>query len=148
MDRQIVLKELLFSETATRLNINNEPSEEILINLQTLIIEIINPIVNCFGDIRITSGYRSKELCEAIGSKPTSQHTKGEAVDFEVPTVSNKDVADWINSNLIYDQLILEFFNPNQINSGWIHCSFSKHQNRKQYLKAYRKNGMMVYESL
>jgi len=148
MDREVSLKELLFSETATRLNINNEPNEEILINLQTLIIEIINPIVNRFGDIRITSGYRSKELCEAIGSKPTSQHTKGEAVDFEVPNVSNKEVADWINSNLIYDQLILEFFNPNQINSGWIHCSFSKHQNRKQYLKAYRKNGMMVYESL
>ena len=37
MDRQVSLKELLFSETATRLNINNEPNEQILFNLQTLI---------------------------------------------------------------------------------------------------------------
>jgi hypothetical protein len=56
MDRQVSLKELLFSETATRLGIDNNPTDQILINLQTLIYEVIQPIINEFGDIKITSG--------------------------------------------------------------------------------------------
>jgi len=72
MDRQVSLKELLFSETATRLGIDNTPTDQILINLQTLIQEVINPIVNHFGDIKITSGYRSPELCLKIGSSINS----------------------------------------------------------------------------
>ena len=66
--REVSLKELLFSETAIRLAIPNEPTDQILFNLQTLIQEVITPIVNHFGDIKITSGYRSPELCLKIGS--------------------------------------------------------------------------------
>ena len=53
MDREVSLKELLFSETATRLGIDNTPTDQVLINLQTLIYEVINPIINQFGDIKI-----------------------------------------------------------------------------------------------
>ena len=147
MDRQVSLKELLFSETAVRLNINNEPTDEILINLQTLIYKIIEPIVNQFGDIKITSGYRSPALCKAIGSSENSQHTKGQAVDCEVIGVPNKELADWIVNNLEYDQCILEFWTPDQINSGWVHVSFCK-TNRKMYLRAFKSNGRTVYEVL
>ena len=148
MDRQVSLKELLFSETATRLGINNEPTDQILINLQTLIYEIIEPIVNQFGDIKITSGYRSPELCKAIGSSPTSQHTLGIAVDCEVIGTPNKQLADWIVSNLEFDQCILEFWKPEEINSGWVHISYNKSNNRKMYLRAYKANGRTVYEVL
>ena len=146
MDREVSLKELLFSETATRLGIDNTPTDQILINLQTLIYEIINPIVNQFGDIKITSGYRSPELCKAIGSSITSQHTKGEAVDFVIPNISNQEASLWIVKNLEFDQCILEFWKP-ETNSGWIHCSYSK-TNRKMYLRAYKANGRTVYEVL
>ena len=146
MDRQVSLKELLFSETATRLGIDNTPTDQILINLQTLIYEIITPIVNQFGDIKITSGYRSPELCKAIGSSLTSQHTLGQAVDCEVLGVPNKELADWVVNNLEFDQCILEFWKP-ETNSGWIHVSFCK-TNRKMYLRAFKANGRTVYEVL
>lgn len=147
MDRQVSLKELLFSETATRLNINNEPTDQVLINLQTLIYKVIEPIVNHFGDIKITSGYRSPALCKAIGSSITSQHTKGEAVDFIIPNISNQEASLWIVKNLEFDQCILEFWNP-ETNSGWVHVSYNKAGNRKMYLRAFKSNSRIVYEVL
>ena len=148
MDRQVSLKELLFSETATRLGIDNTPTDQILINLQTLIYEVITPIINEFGDIKITSGYRSPELCKAIGSSATSQHAFGMAVDCEVLGVPNKELADWVVNNLEYDQVILEFWEKDKINSGWVHISYNKANNRKMYLRAYKANGRTVYEVL
>ncbi len=149
MDREVSLKELLFSETATRLGIDNTPTDQILINLQTLIYEVINPIVNHFGDIKITSGYRSPELCIKIGSSIRSQHTTGMAVDCEVLGVPNKELADWIVNHLEFDQCILEFWTPEQINSGWVHVSYNKAGNRKMYLRAYRSaSNRVVYEVL
>ncbi len=148
MDRQVSLKELLFSETATRLGIDNTPTDEILINLQTLMREVINPIVNHFGDIKITSGFRSPELCLKIGSSIKSQHCFGMAVDCEVLGVPNKELADWIVSHLEFDQVILEFWKPEEANSGWVHISYNKSNNRKMYLRAFKSNSRIVYEVL
>ena len=146
--REVSLKELLFSETATRLGIDNTPTDQVLINLQTLIYEVITPIINQFGDIKITSGYRSPELCKAIGSSVTSQHTLGQAVDCEVIGVPNKELADWVVNHLNYDQCILEFWKPEEANSGWVHVSYNKAGNRKMYLRAYKANGRTMYEVL
>ena len=146
--REVSLKELLFSETATRLGIDNTPTDQVLINLQTLIYEVITPIINQFGDIKITSGYRSPELCKAIGSSVTSQHCLGQAVDCEVIGVPNKELADWVVSHLNYDQCILEFWKPEEANSGWVHVSYNKAGNRKMYLRAYKANGRTMYEVL
>jgi hypothetical protein len=146
--REVSLKELLFSETATRLGIDNTPTDQILINLQTLIYEVIEPIINEFGDIKITSGYRSPELCKAIGSSATSQHTFGQAVDFEILGIPNKEVSDWIVNHLDYDQCILEFWKPEEPNSGWVHCSYKPSGNRKMYLRAFKSNNRVVYEVL
>lgn len=148
MDREVSLKELLFSETATRLGIDNTPTDQILINLQTLIYEIINPIINQFGDIKITSGYRSPELSKVIGSNERSQHCLGMAVDCEVLGVPNKELADWVVNHLEFDQCILEFWKPEEANSGWVHISYNKAGNRKMYLRAYKANGRTVYEVL
>jgi hypothetical protein len=144
--REVSLKELLFSETATRLGIDNTPTDQVLINLQTLIYEVITPIINQFGDIKITSGYRSPELCKTIGSSERSQHCLGMAVDCEVLGVPNKELADWIVSHLTYDQVILEFWKPEEANSGWVHISYNKANNRKMYLRAYKGNGRTIYE--
>ncbi len=144
--REVSLKELLFSETAIRLGIDNTPTDQILINLQTLIHEVIQPIINEFGDIKITSGYRSSELCKAIGSSATSQHAFGMAVDCEVLGVPNKELADWVVNHLEYDQVILEFWKPEEANSGWVHISYNKANNRKMYLRAFKGNGRVVYE--
>ena len=85
--------------------------------------------------VTITSGYRSEALCEAIGSKKTSQHAKGQAVDFEIAGIPNIKIAYWIQNNCDFDQLILEFYSPTDGSKGWVHCSYNeKGSNRKQVL--------------
>ena len=146
MSQTFSIRELTYSDTAIRLGIDNTPTNEVLINLQNLCQFILEPVRNYFNKpITITSGYRSSELCKAIGSSATSQHTRGEAVDFEILGISNKEVSDWIVNHLDYDQCILEFWSPEQPNSGWVHCSYSK-ANRKMYLRAFKGNGRVIYE--
>ena len=70
------------------------------------------------------------------------------AVDCEVIGVPNKELADWIVSHLEFDQCILEFWNKNEINSGWVHVSYNKSGNRKMYLRAFKANARTVYEVL
>ena len=143
------LDELTKSQEAIRLGILNEPNDEHITNLILLCKNILQPIRNYFKiPVSISSGYRSAALCEAIGSSSKSQHTKGQAADFEICGVHNKEVSDWIAQNLDYDQCILEFWNENEPNSGWVHCSYSVNGNRKQYLKAEKLNGRIVYTVL
>ncbi len=143
------LLELTKSQTATRKGIDNTPSPEHQENLKLLCESVLQPVRDHFGKVvTISSGYRSPELCTAIGSKITSQHARGEAADFEIFGVSNKELADYINENLEYDQLILEYWKESDPNSGWVHCSYSAGNKRKQYLRAYKENGKTKYESV
>ena len=141
------LNELTRSQTAERKGIDNTPSAEHQENLKSLCTHVLQRVRDHFGKVvTVSSGYRSPELCIAIGSKTTSQHAKGQAADFEIFGVSNKELADWIHNNINYDQLILEFWSPEDPNKGWIHCSYSRENNRKQYLRAYKNEGKTKYE--
>jgi hypothetical protein len=143
------LNELTRSQTAERKGIDNTPSAEHQENLKSLCTHVLQPIRDHFSRVvTISSGYRSPELCVAIGSKTTSQHAKGEAADFEIFGVSNKELADWIHYNVQYDQLILEYWKESDPNSGWVHCSYSQGKNRRQYLRAYKDEGKTKYEPI
>ena len=121
--------------TATRKGIENKAGSGEIKNLTDLCYGVLEPVRAKFDKpITITSGYRSEELCVAINSKKTSQHTKGEAVDFEIAGVSNLQVALWIENNCDFDQLILEYWKDGEPNSGWVQCSFKEGSNRKQVL--------------
>lgn len=136
LSHNFYLHELTKSSTADRLGIDNAPDNEQIHALRQVAIMILQPVRDHYG-IRITpsSGFRCLELNRAIGSKDTSQHTKGEAVDFEVFGVSNYELACWIRDNLDFDQVILECYKPGEPNSGWVHCSYvNKPDNRKQCL--------------
>ena len=149
LSKSFTLNELTKSQEATRLGIDNTPNEEQIQNLKILCENILQPIRDFYGmPVSVSSGYRSIALCEAIGSSAKSQHTKGQAADFEIFGVANKDVAEFIVKNIEYDQCILEFWNENDPNSGWVHCSYSANGNRKQYLKAEKLNGRIVYTVL
>lgn len=124
VSEDFTLREFLKSQTATRKNIDNTPTEEHLGNAVVLFNMVAQPVRDHFGPTIITSGYRSPELNEAIGGSESSQHMLGQAVDLEVIGVSTIDVARWIDANLEYDQLILEFYTRGQINSGWVHVSY------------------------
>ena len=143
------LVELTKSQTAERKGIDNTPSTEHQENLKRLCESILQRVRDHFSRVvSVSSGYRSPELCTAIGSKMTSQHAKGQAADFEIYGLSNKELADWVSENLDYDQLILEYWRESDPNSGWVHCSYNEGDNRKQYLKAYKENGRTKYEHI
>jgi len=100
---------------------------------------VLQPIRDHFDDIvTISSGFRDPILSRKIGSSEKSQHCKGQAADFEIFGTPNNKVADWIKENLMFDQLILEYWEPGEPNSGWVHVSYNKdiNLNRKEYLMA------------
>ena len=135
------LEEMCKSSTALRKNINNSP-DDLQVQCMTALCEnILQPIRDEFGPFIVSSGFRSVALCEAIGSKATSQHAKGQAADFEVPGVDNYELALWIDTNLSYDQLILEYYSGG--NSGWIHCSYVPN-GRKQKLTIDNYHGTRI----
>ena len=148
LSRNFTLSELTNSDTAIRKGINNNPNAEQIEKLKALCENILQPVRDHFGRVKITSGFRSVELCMAIGSSANSQHAKAEAADFECVGVDNAELADWIKDNLPYDQLIVEYYTPGEPNSGWIHCSYIPDQPRASYLWAYRSEGKTKYKPI
>ena len=149
LSKNFSLKELTTSQTAERKGINNNPNDDQITALQKLSENILQPVRDHYASpVTVSSGFRSEELCVAIGSSVNSQHAKGQAADFEIFGVPNAELAKWIMENLDYDQLILEYHKPDEPNSGWIHCSYKNDEdNRKQVLRAYRNDdGKTVYE--
>ena len=143
------LAEMIVSPTAKRLGLSNNPTAEHIANMKFVCEKILEPVRAHFGKpVQINSSYRSPLVNKAVGGSPTSQHSNGEAVDFEIPGISNKVVADWVADNLEFDQVILEFYNAKDgTNSGWVHASIKRNgQNRKQRLIASKsKSGGTVY---
>ena len=136
LSKHFKLEEFTKSMTATRKSINNTPGAGEIKNLENLCYEILEPLRAKFDKpITITSGYRSPLLSEAIGSKSTSQHCKGMASDLEIFGIPNIQVAHWLQNNVDFDQLILEFYSPDDPTAGWVHISYNeKGANRKQVL--------------
>lgn len=119
------LAEFTKSQTAIRRGIANDPPPAHLAAMQLLCAKVLEPVRLHFGrPVKISSGYRSAALNKAIGGAASSQHSVGEAADFEIAGLANIDVAQWIMRTLRYDQLILECYTPGQPNSGWIHVSY------------------------
>lgn len=127
LSTHFTLGELTRSETAERHGIDNTPPEEYLPKLRRLCEKVLEPARAHFGrPFRPNSGYRSPELNQKIGGSERSQHCRAEAVDFEIPGLSNYDLAVWIRDNLEFDQLILECYRPGEPNSGWVHVSLKE----------------------
>ncbi len=150
LSRNLSLHEMVKSNTATRLNINNNPTDEHLSNMILWAENVFQPIRNHFGEpIFVSSGYRSGKLNEAIGGSLNSQHSKGQAGDIDQDNrasgVTNRDVFDFILDHLDFDQLILEYPDKDE-NPEWVHVSYvNKEQNRNQVLVAVREQGKTKY---
>lgn len=139
-----MLSELVKSSTATRLGIDNYPTDpNDIASLKVTANMLLQPVRMYFGiPFGPSSGFRCLALNRALNSKDTSQHVKGQAVDIEIPGIGNYELAEWIMNNLQFDQLILEFYYPEDPTSGWVHVSYvDEHVNRNQVLTI-NKNGV------
>jgi hypothetical protein len=147
LSKNLALSEVTRSETAKRRGISNMPTPEHIENFKKLAENVFQPIRDHFGvPIRISSGYRSKELNAAIGGSSSSQHCKGEAIDIDMDgtTVTNKQIFDFVKANVNFDQMIWEF--GTDANPDWVHVSYnSDGAQRKQILKAVKAGGATKY---
>jgi hypothetical protein len=146
LSKNFTIQEYIKSQTALRQGIDNTPTEEHMGNATALFRNVVQKVRDQFGVTVINSGYRGEALNKAVGGSSTSQHCKGEAVDIECPGTPNYDVAKWIEDNLDFDQLILEFYTPGIPDSGWVHVSYKSEGNRKSVLTAMKENGKTVYK--
>ena len=140
------LKELTRSQTAIRNGIDNSPNTSQLVCLTALTTAVLQPIREVHGRVNINSALRVLELNRKIGSGDSSQHILGMAADLECPSIDNLQLAKWIEQNLKFDQVILEFYEQGEPTSGWIHVSYNNEgENRGRVLTASRVDGKTQY---
>ena len=148
LSKHLSLAEATKSATAIRRGIHNAPPDEHLAALVNIAEKVFEPVRIRFGvPIGVSSGYRSNDLNEAIGGSKTSQHSKGEALDLDADmygNITNKQIFNFIKQFVNFDQLIWEYGTDNEPN--WVHVSLKyKGEQRKQVLRASRKNGKTIY---
>ena len=147
ISKHVSYKEGVYSTTALRLGLNNDPSDVHLQNMKLLSEKIFEPLrMHVGGPIKINSFYRGPELNKAIGGSSKSQHCHGQAMDIDdtYGVMSNATMYNWIKDNLDFDQMIWEFGDDN--NPAWVHVSYvDPGSNRNRCLKAYREDGKTKY---
>tara|TARA_R100000329_G_scaffold74205_1_gene64382 strand:- start:612 stop:1067 length:456 start_codon:yes stop_codon:yes gene_type:complete len=148
ISKHISYKEGIYSRTALRLNIKNEPNKEQLKNMKLLAEKVFEPLrIEVGGPIKVNSFFRSPELNKAIGGSSKSQHCYGQAIDLDdtFGHMSNAQMYYFIKSELDFDQMIWEF--GDNKNPNWVHVSYvSPEKNRNRCLRAYKENGKTKYE--
>jgi len=148
ISKHLSLKEATKSNTATRLEIKNEPRELDLIRMIEIAEKVFEPLREWVGGpIKVNSFYRSPELNSAIGGSKNSQHCIGCALDIDdtFGHKTNAQMFDYIKNNLDYDQIIWEFGDDD--NCDWVHVSYiSEDANRRRLLKATKINGKTNYQ--
>lgn len=135
LSEHFTLSEAIKSQTAERLGIDNTPDAQTIVKMKAVCEAILEPVRAHFGKpVVVSSFYRSPRLNAEIGSKTSSQHVSGEAVDFEIPGIDNDHLARWVKDNLTFDQCIREFRKEGVPDSGWVHVSYKADGCRKECL--------------
>jgi hypothetical protein len=141
------LSEVTRSDSAKRNGISNMPTPEHIENFKILAEKVFEPIREHFGvPIRISSGYRSKELNDKTkGASKTSDHCFGRAIDIDNDgtSITNKQIFNFIKDNLKYKQLIFEFGTDE--NPAWVHVSYDPNNLKNETLKAVKINNVTKY---
>ena len=147
LSENFTLSEMTKSETALRHGLHNDPEPDHLENMKKLAERVLQPVRDHYGrGVKVNSAYRHPDVNRAVGGSTTSDHCKGMAADIEIPGVPNAELAEWIQDNLEFRQLILEFYTPGIPDSGWVHVSYNEADNKKQVLTAMKENGKTVYK--
>ena len=146
--KYITYDDVVRSDMAKRLGVQNAPNDSQLANIEALILNIYDKVIDHFNKkIGFNSCFRNEVINNAIKGARNSQHCTGEAIDIDADiyaNVTNQSIFTFIKSNLNYDQLIPEDIDSKG-NIGWIHVSYSKSNNRKQPMVMIRVNGKPKY---
>lgn len=146
----ISFKEAVKSNTALRLNINNEPNDYQITNMVGVAVNVFEPLRAWVGGpIKINSFFRCPALNSAIGGSERSQHCEGRAIDLDdtFGYKTNAEMFHYIRENLNFDQLIWEFGDDK--NPDWVHVSYiSNEENRGRCLRAEKVNGRTNYRMI
>jgi hypothetical protein len=133
------------SDTATRFDMDNTPDDHEVENLRILCENVLQPLRDALGPIRVNSGYRNGLVNEAVGGSRKSDHCHGFAADIEIEGMSNYALARYIADNFDFTQLILEFYTPGIPSSGWVHVSYDDLNLKREILTAVRERGRTIY---
>ena len=148
ISKHISYKEGVYSRTATRLGVNNDPEDMEVYRMSLIAEEVFEPLRAWVGGpIKINSFFRSPELNKAIGGSTKSQHCQGQAIDLDdtYGRATNAEMYEFIKEHLDFDQMIWEFGDDD--NPDWVHVSYvSKDKNRNRCLKAYKENNKTNYK--
>jgi len=133
------LDELTRSDYASRMGIDNTPSELQIANLKALCENVLEPLeVIVKKPLTIQSGFRNTEVNKGIGGASSSQHLEGKAVDITCKGMTVDELFEIASKYVPYDQIIHEF-------GRWVHISYSNPLRRTK-LWAVKKDGKTVYE--
>jgi hypothetical protein len=130
--KYFTVKELIRSETARQLDIDNTPPASAVKALHELVDNVLDPLREAWGGpIWVNSGYRCPELNRIVGGTSSSQHQLGEAADITVgsPDSNRRLLALIKRLDLPVDQCI------DEKGCRWIHVSHRKGRNRRLYMK-------------
>jgi hypothetical protein len=125
ISKHITFEEATESPTAKRLGIDNTPSDDELAHMKLVAEKCFEPLREWYGKpIKINSFYRCDKLNTAVGSKPTSYHRWGMAIDMTGGSKEeNKKIHDWCAKNLKFTELIWEY--GNDIGPDWVHIAYN-----------------------
>lgn len=108
LSRNFRLSELIDSTTARGQQIPNLPTPEVRAALRRLAVELLQPLRDRFGPLRVSSGFRSPELNAAVGGSSTSAHPTGYAADVVPSRACVVELMHFLATGAIpYDQAII-----------------------------------------
>lgn len=133
--KYFTLQELVASNKAKELGIDNTPSFEVVKRLDILVELFLDPLREAWGKpIIVTSGYRCPKLNQAVGGSATSVHKIGLAADMQ--TSGNFEefrdfVVSWVKEkNIEFDQLLLE--TNKKTGERWMHIGLYSNDGRQR----------------
>lgn len=138
LTKHFTVEEWERSQTASRFDLKNKMNAAHIAAATLVCKHILEPIRLITGPLSVSSGFRAIAVNKKVGSSNSSQHTKGEAADFDTNALSIIELFDLIRLlKLPFDQMIEEF-------GAWIHCSYSS-RHRRQLLIIRAKTGYKTY---